>query len=271
MSIDTNVNDWAASKHRARVTGKPINRIEARLKVTGRATYAAEHDVPAVTFGVLVGSPIAAGRIASIDASAAEHAAGVLSVVTHENRGKLHAVTGSMLAGMPDSTRPPLDDANIHFAGQYIALVVAETLEKAQHAATLIRFEFEQTKHAVTPADSTDAYKPKAFNGEPLQLHRGDVQRELEAAPVRLDETYETPPEHPTPMEPHAVIASWSGNKLTVRNATQWCVGDNGVLSKMFKISKKNVHVIALIWAECLARRRSPAGMWCSPHWRPVR
>ena len=117
--------------------GKPLVRSDGRLKVTGGAVYAAEAPVQNAAHGALVGSTIAKGTIASIDASEAEASPGVIIVITPQNMPKLTASRG--MSGDP---RVPLSDMNIHYAGQYVALVVAATPEQARHAATLVKVNY---------------------------------------------------------------------------------------------------------------------------------
>ena len=152
-----------------------------------------------MTHAVLVGSAIASGRFTRIDATAAEQAPGVLLVLTHQNRGPLGQMPIAFeQGGTTAEVRPPLADANIRYAGQYLALVVAEHLEQAQYAASLLRVEYERAPFAVVIEDALGTlYRPNQADGEDLQTTRGDPDGALSAAEVRLDQTYTTPMEHP--------------------------------------------------------------------------
>ena len=227
--------------------GMPISRVDGRLKVTGAAQYAAEVEAPAMAHAVLVGSAIASGRIARIDATATERAPGVLLVLTHENRGPLGQMLNALdQGGTTAEARPPLADANIRYAGQDVALVVAEQLEQAQYAASLLRVEYERAPFAVAIEDAQGTlYRPEQSLGEDLQTSRGNPAGALAAAEVRLDQTYTTPMEHPCAMEPHACVAMWRGDALTIHDSTQWVMGDAAVLQGAFGLPPEKIQVLA--------------------------
>ncbi|MGH9695981.1 MAG: xanthine dehydrogenase family protein molybdopterin-binding subunit, partial [Bryobacteraceae bacterium] len=130
-------------------------------------------------------------------------------------------------------------------AGQYVAMVVAETFEQACYAASLLEIEYAKDRHATAFEDAgATAYKPKEAVGEEIQVSRGDVERALRDAAVLIDVTYVTPTEHPCAMEPHAAIASWANGALTVYNSTQWVMGDAGVLAAAFDLPPEKVSVL---------------------------
>src|SRR5438105_3295711 len=230
--------------------GQPLERIDGRLKITGGATYAAEFHPDRVAHAVLVQSTIPKGRIASIDLSAARKAPGVLTILTHENAPKLQMPKPSESGG-PSSTGRlgemtlPLWEAVIHFAGQNIAVVVAEKLEQAQHAAALVRVRYESEKPIleIPEAESTATF-PEKFLGRPVQYRRGDVDKALtEPNLVFVEQTYTTPVETNNPMEPHATLAQWNGDRLTVEDATQAVMGCRDTLAKVFAVPHENVRV----------------------------
>ncbi len=201
------------------VLGRPLDRVEGRLKVTGAARYAADHPVPGLVHAVLVTSTIAKGRIAAIDARGAEAAAGVLAVITHDNADRLPGRP----RGEPGEDRALtlLQDAVVRYAGQPIAVVVAETFEQACHAAGLVRARYLGARHDVSwpPAGARGA-RPR-HEDEP-DTARGDVACALGTSEVRIERVYRTPLEAHTPMEPHATIALWEGpRKLTLYDASQ--------------------------------------------------
>jgi len=219
-----------------KVIGKPTNRIDGPLKTTGLAPYAYErHDVAAnQAYGYVVGSAIAKGRISSMNLDAATAAAGVLAIVTADNAGKLAKGdfnTAKLLGG------PAID----HYH-QAIALVVAETFEQARAAAALVRVEYARGKGAFELAAALDgAVKPPAVFGTEPDSGVGDFAGAFAAAPVQLDARYTTPDHSHAMMEPHASIAAWQGDKLTLWTSNQmiaWSVGD---MAKTLGIPKENI------------------------------
>jgi xanthine dehydrogenase YagR molybdenum-binding subunit len=223
-----------------------LNRIDGRLKVTGAAQYAAEFPFPATAHGVLVGSTISSGYIRTIDSSAASQLPGVLLVLTHENRGALGKMPTTFAeGGLPPEIRPPLEDNRIFYAGQYVALVVAETLEHARRAAALLHIVYYAQPSSVSIDDKTAAtFWPEQANGDPLTVSRGDFAAAHTASAVRLAETYITPNEHPCALEPHASVAFWEDDSLTVHNASQWVGGDLAVLTAAFRLPPEKVRII---------------------------
>jgi xanthine dehydrogenase YagR molybdenum-binding subunit len=191
-----------------KIVGQPVDRIDGRLKTTGRAPYAYErHDVaPNAAYGYIVGAAIAKGRILSIDATAALALPGVLAVVTAENAGKLGkgSTNAAPLLGGPEV-------AHYH---QAIGLVVAESFEQARSAAALVKVVYDRAEGSFDLASLRDsAVTPKS--GRPTSA-TGDFDAAFAAAPIRLDETYATPDHSHAMMEPHASTAVWNGDRLTV-------------------------------------------------------
>jgi len=211
------------------VVGQPIDRRDGRLKVTGRARYAAEFDIDNLAHAVLVQSTIASGEIAGFDLAAAQAVHGVLAILTPENAPRLpEQPSGQSGTSGPLVATPLLQDRLVYYNGQHIAVVVADTLERAQQAAALVRVEYREAEAQIRMEDSLGAaYPPKRFrNGaRPPDSRRGDPEAALAMAPMRIDATYTTPVEHHNPMEPHATIALWEGegenHRLTVYSATQ--------------------------------------------------
>jgi xanthine dehydrogenase YagR molybdenum-binding subunit len=234
--------------------GAGLSRVEGRWKVTGTARYSAETPALNLAHAVLVGSTIPAGQIVGIETSAAESAPGVMHVLTHLNRAPLGplpmGLKDLMTGGTVAESRPPLADTRIRYYGQYVAMVVADTLEQARHAASLIRVDYAPAPFAVAMEDaSASAYRPQKTmlgkNEEELQVRRGDPETALGSADVRLDVTYRTPNEHPCAMELHATVAWWSGDTLTVHDSSQWVMGDRAVLASAFGLPPEKVRVLA--------------------------
>ena len=231
-----------------RATGAPLNRIDGVQKVTGAATYAYEYPVEGVTYVFPVQSTIAKGRVSSIDASAARALPGVLAVLSHENAPRL---------------APPRDDQDlavfqsdaVAYRGQFVAAVVAETLETARQAASMVAVRYEEQPHdVVLRADRGDLFTPeyvpqKPFGFYPADSAHGDVEAALAAAPVSLDHTYTTPAEHHNPMEPHTTLAIWSddgnGESVTVYDTCQGVSWRRDDIAIAFGLSSERVRVIA--------------------------
>ena len=224
-----------------KVVGRPTERVDGPLKTTGTAPYAYErHDTaPDAVYGYVVGAGIAKGRIASMDLQAARASPGVLAIVTARNAGKLGKGdfnTAKLLGG------PAID----HYH-QAVALVVATTFEQARAAAQLVRITYQRTPgkfdlEAVKAG--APLAKPTPFAGPP-ESRVGDFAGAFAAAPVQFDATYTTPDQTHAMMEPHASIAEWKGNKLTVWTSNQmiaWSVGD---MAKTLGIPKANVRLVS--------------------------
>jgi xanthine dehydrogenase YagR molybdenum-binding subunit len=223
-----------------KVIGKPTNRIDGPFKTTGTARYAYEwHDVvPRVAYGYVVGSAIAKGRIAWISESNARAAPGVLAIVTAQNAGPLGKSefnAAKLLAG-----------PEIQHYHQAIALVVAETFEQARAAADQLRVNYVEAPGAfdLTAAKSA-AVKPERIGGAPPDTAVGDFAGAFAAAPVQLDAVYRTPDQAHAMMEPHASIALWKGDKLTLWTSNQML--DRGVsdISDTLRIPKENIRLIS--------------------------
>ncbi len=227
--------------------GTEVNRIDGRKKVTGTAQYAAEVMLGNMTYAVLTGSSAPSGTIESIDTTQAKKAPGVLLVLTHESDVKFGKLPTDMMAGgTVAENRAPLANDKILHAGQYVAMAVAETFEQAQYAASLVRASYTSAPFTVDLEQAgATRFSPKEFMGEPLTFERGNVKDGLASADVRIEETYTTPVEHPCPLEPHAAVASWTGDVLTVYNSSQWVDGDRAVLMGAFGLPAEKVKVIS--------------------------
>lgn len=222
-----------------KVVGQPFTRIDGPYKTTGTATYAYEHHdaAPNPAYGYVVGSAIAKGRIKSMDLSEARAAPGVLAIVTAENAGKLGKGERNVatLLGGPE----------IEHYHQAIAVVVAETFEQARAAAQLVRVDYAEAKGAFDLAASTPSAKPAAGISGPAESAVGDFATAFAAAPVRLDATYTTPDEAHAMMEPHASIAAWEDDRLTLWTSNQMIAWNVADLAKTLGIAKDKVRVIS--------------------------
>lgn len=226
---------------RGKVVGVAHDRIDGPLKVSGRATYAYEHhaEVPNAAYGYMVVSGIAKGRITSIDTRDAEAAAGVLLVVTHLNAPKQGPKKGDFA--------PQLVSPEISYYHQPVAFVVAETLEQARDAAQLVRVAYasEPGKFDLH-AEKANAHAPTKTQamGSP-DSGAGNFDAGYAAAPVKVDVTYTTPDQSHMMMEPHATIARWDDDKLTVWTSNQmvnWAVRD---LAGTLQVAPENIRVVS--------------------------
>lgn len=237
------------------VIGRPIDRVDGRLKVTGAARYTAEAPVSGVAHAVIVQSTIARGRVRRIEAAAAERAPGVLTVLTPVNMPRLRNVESDFAGGgapgggtVLGEDRLPLSDDRVHYAGQHLAVVVAETLEEARHAASLVTVAYD-AERPVLGLDDPEAVVETSGQvfGDDLQIRRGDPDAAFaraKAAGVVVEATYTTPSEHHNPMEPSATVAVWEGESLTVYDSTQWVVGTRNALAQAFGLPPERVRVI---------------------------
>ncbi len=230
--------------------GEPLDRVDGPLKVTGRATYAYEQQVPGAVVAVLVVSPIAKGRITSIDTANAARQPGVLHVMTHENAPKLPA---------PEEKRdqPPgpgeawqaLQSDRIYYAYQPVAVVIAHSSVEAQAAAKLVEVRYAiETPENDLDSRLSEAYTPKKAGGggDPASSARGDFDTALQSAPSKIDQVYRTPFQFHNPMEPHATVAQWTApDALTVYDATQGVFGTAGRIAKALALKPENVRVIS--------------------------
>ncbi|MEJ2790558.1 MULTISPECIES: xanthine dehydrogenase family protein molybdopterin-binding subunit [unclassified Pseudoxanthomonas] len=222
----------------ARYLGKETTRVDGMAKVTGKAKYAAEFQIPHLTYGFIVLSTIAKGRITQIDTRAAEASAGVIKVFTHLNAGKL----GKPPAADASPTWAwPLQSDQVFFNGQPIALVVAETYEQARHAARLVQVSYQAQPHETNVATLLDRAKPAPREAPP----RGNPQAAMQAASVKVQSEYRIPIEHHNPMEPHAAIAFWEGDQLTIFDKTQNVYGVQQHLSQGLGVPAGNIRVVS--------------------------
>jgi xanthine dehydrogenase YagR molybdenum-binding subunit len=222
--------------------GQPLTRRDGVLKVTGAARYAADHHLPGMLYAVLAVSSIARGRVVSLDVAAAKAHAGVVEVMTPANK--------PALAQDPDEKTNPfmfrldlLQSDQVRYANQPIAVVIAETLEAATEGAVLL-----SPRYHIDPAriglDGAESFVPAGVGiGTPPDVHRGDVAAGLAAASRQIEATYETAPQYHNAMEPHAIVAAWDGDRLSVDTPSQGMVMAQGRLAGLFGISPDNIHI----------------------------
>ncbi len=228
------------------VIGTSSDRVDGHRKVTGGAHYAADYALENLAYGVPVLSTTGKGRIVSIDASAARQAPGFIAIITRENSPKLKAPANDFGSWTKlGEARILFADDEIHYVGQYLALVVGETLEQAIAAAALVSVKTVDQAPATSMDGAMDAaYKPKGDDFGPVEYKRGDVSQQTGVA-FTVEGSYVTPIEHHNPMEPSATIARWDDEKLTLYDATQWVMGARNCMADMFGIPREDVHIIS--------------------------
>jgi xanthine dehydrogenase YagR molybdenum-binding subunit len=230
--------------------GTPTSRIDGRAKVTGAAKYAAEFNVPGLIHGSVVTSTIANGRIRHIDASAALRVAGVVQVLTHENRPPMAGSDRCYKDDVAPEGSPfrPLYDDKIRFSHQPIALVLAESWEIARFAASLLRIDYAEEPHVTdlfSVRDKTFALAEDSFSLSPAKP-RGDAAKALAAAEIRHEAEYYSPVEHHNPMEPFAATVVWEGGgALTVHDKTQGVQNVQRYLCGVFEMKPEQIRVVS--------------------------
>ena len=228
--------------------GEGIDRVDGLLKVTGAATYSAEWPIEQLAYGVIVQSTIARGRVAKLDTRDAAAQAGVLAILTADNAPKLPQRGRAGVNPPAGRLLSLLQDREVRYNGEPIALVIAESLEQATYAASLVHATYK----TAVPALDMNAELPSA---EPVTdkilgqfepaTRRGDVDAALAQAEVRLEASYSTPLETHNPMEPHATIAEWHDDRLTLYDSTQFVYGVKRFAAKTFGIPDEHVRVVS--------------------------
>ncbi len=231
--------------------GKPFSRVDAEVKVKGEASFTAEFQVPNVAHAVLLYATIAKGEVSRIDTEHAKQAGGVLEIFTYRNMPKMAAPPlvdlTDLKKGMAASDLPILQDATVHWDGQPIAVVVAETLEQAEHAAALIKVGYKVAAPAVSLTQAkADAFEPSDVMGEPAEIKIGHAEEALRKAGAYVDNVYLTPRYNHNAIEPHATIAYWNEEGgLVVFESSQSVYTIAASLAYIFKLKPEQVRVFA--------------------------
>jgi xanthine dehydrogenase YagR molybdenum-binding subunit len=224
--------------------GEPITRVDGIAKVTGTAKYAAEFEVPNLAYGVLVTSTIPSGRISGMNVAAARRAPGVIEIITTANAPKLPQ--GGKAAVKPPAGRvlSLLQDNLVHYNNQPIAVVIAESLEQALYASTLLEPRYQSDPAKLDFQAGFATAHPGGHGKDPSDVSAGKAEQGMGEADVKIDEIYTTPMETHNPMEPHATIAQWEGEKLTLHDATQYISGVKQTVARTLGIPDDNVRVL---------------------------
>ncbi|WBH17432.1 xanthine dehydrogenase family protein molybdopterin-binding subunit [Sphingomonas radiodurans] len=229
--------------------GRQASRLDGAAKVKGQARFSAEVAMPGLCYATLVHSTVTRGRITRLDTAAAQAAPGVVLVVTHRNMPR---ITSPALISMTDTSAvgnsdlPILQDDKVHYNGQVVAVVVAETQEQADHAAALLEIGYE-----TTPAETRfEAAKPGARIIPSILIDRnhlsvGRAERELANAAHKVDAIYRTPGHNHNAIELHALTVAWAGDELTVHDTTQMIAGEAATLAKVFGVKREQVRVLS--------------------------
>jgi len=227
--------------------GQPISRFDGRLKVTGAARYTADIPLADAAYAAIVHSTIANGRTVSIDTTTAEKAPGVFAVFTHRTMPRMNPTPKPWSHLHPHGqSYLPLQDDQIHYAGQPVALVVAGTLDQAAYAGTLIRVEYDARRPVVFGSQATkEAVDPPQFLW-PVASSVGDADKAVAAAAVKIEQTYTTSDRHHNQMEPHATTAAWDADgTLTLYETTQHIFGTRELLSIVLGIPEEKINVVS--------------------------
>jgi xanthine dehydrogenase YagR molybdenum-binding subunit len=224
-------------ENKKNVTGTAVDRIDGILKVTGKATYSTDHVVKNVAHAIIIKSAVAAGSIIEIDTAEAEKAVGVIKILTHKNAPELNEKGGIRGGAM-------LQSPDILFHGQHIGVVVAETFEQARSAGRLIKVQYSKVE-AKTDFDKLKSAAVPSKEKDKADMRRGNPETTFEQGEIKIDAVYETPVEHHHPMEPHATIAVWEGEHLTLFNSAQIINGAQMAAAATLKIKPENVRIVS--------------------------
>ncbi len=235
----TNVAPAIGLGVRHHYVGLPLDRVDGEPKVTGKAAFCAELDLPGLAYAALVCSTIARGRVVAVDGSAAAAVPGVIALLWHENMPRLVRPEPGMQAGGQGfalSDLPILQDDAVRWNGQPVAVVIADTLEDAARAASLVRVDYDPVARPVLSFadEKPNAVVPDSVLGEPAELAFGDAAAALEHAAALVDHVYRTPRYNHNAIEPHATVASWQDGALTVYDTTQSVFRSKQALAQVF-------------------------------------
>ncbi len=264
--------------HQGGLIGTAVSRLDGPLKVSGGAHFAAEFAMENMVYAALSYSAVPRGRIATLDTTAAEKSPGVVFVMTHRNAPRMKPTPMFMSAakaGGGDNLAVMQDD-EIHWNGQPIAIVLAETQEQADHAQSLIRATYTSAPSTTKFADAKTDAKPAEFQGEPLLTEIGDAESALASAPHKIDVIYRTPRHNHNAIEPHAATLAWRGDDLIVHDCAQAVSHVAWSLAQVFDIDEKHVHITSpfvggAFGAKCLWQHQILAAAASKIIGRPVR
>ena len=230
--------------------GQEVSRVDGPAKVTGSARYSGEITLPDLAYAEIVGAAVASGRITSINTARAERADGVAGILTHRNTPKVNQVplVPSLMGGpAPGETFFPMQDDLVHYAGQPVVIVIADSLERAQHAATLVKVSYAESPSVTTIEQGrADAYIPeKIFGGfVPGRTQRGKAEEGLAAAGLRVDAEFRFAANHHNPIEALTTMAVWDGDQLTLYDSCQGIKAVQLTVAALLGMSPSKVRVL---------------------------
>jgi xanthine dehydrogenase YagR molybdenum-binding subunit len=233
-----------------KLIGQSVSRVDGPAKVTGKADYTADYAFPNMVWAFAVKSTVANGTLTSLDTRAAEKSPGVVKVYTAQNRPKMYPPTSQQSgAGISSEQLAPLDGNKIHYYGQDVAYVIAETYEQARQAGSLVKASYA-AEAPITTMAASKLKAPEQVDGLSPHLEKQasvltSVEKAWNESPVKVDVTYGTGVLHHNPMEPHAVVAQWDGDRLTFYTPTQWMYGSRNFLSHSLAIPDDHIRVIS--------------------------
>lgn len=226
----------------SKVIGVSTPRIDGPLKVSGAAMYASDHHFPGLVYAWPVCATVASGKITNLDIAAAEKMTGVLAIYSRQTIGKLYRVPpANGFSMIVDEKRPPFEDDEIRYYGQYVAVVVAETVEQARAAAEKVKVGYDSQKPIAT---NNLLHSPLTKDKPDEKSKRGDTAAALKAANVKVDAVYTMPVETHNPIELHASVAVYDGHKYTLYETSQAVVNHRDVMAAMLGVPPEQVQVI---------------------------
>ncbi|MDY7523008.1 MULTISPECIES: xanthine dehydrogenase family protein molybdopterin-binding subunit [unclassified Sphingomonas] len=222
------------------IIGRPLDRKDGPLKVTGQATYSAEYQIPNLAYGYLVGTKFGRGKVTKVDADSVRAIPGVIDVVTDFKTFLQNSQQGG------ETSAPTQGVQDVHYFGEIVAIVLAESYEAARDAGIRLKVEYEEAEGRFDfEAHKDETTKPPP-NTIPAHFKQGDVEKAMADAAISVDVTYTTPSQNSSAMEPHASIAVWDEDgALTLYGSYQMPTSDKSQLAKSLGVSDKKVRIIA--------------------------
>ncbi|HTU73834.1 MAG TPA: xanthine dehydrogenase family protein molybdopterin-binding subunit [Trebonia sp.] len=234
----------------SKYVGRDVPRVEGSQKVTGSAGYSGDIALPDLAYAEIVVATVATGQITSIDTTAAERADGVVTVLTHRDMPRISRVplVPSLVGGpAPGETFFPMQDDVIHYAGQPVAIVVADTLERARSAASMVGVHYARTPSVTTIAQGRDrAYQPEMIFGGlmPARVTRGDADAGLAAADARVEARFSFAANHHNALEPLTTTAAWDGDELILHDSCQGIKAVQLTVAALLGLSPSKIRVL---------------------------
>ncbi|MGF1487804.1 MAG: xanthine dehydrogenase family protein molybdopterin-binding subunit [Prochloraceae cyanobacterium] len=233
-----------------RVIGTSVSRKDGKVKVTGKATYGAEHQIPNLVHGYLITATIANGRIKNIDTRAAAAIPGVIKIFTPKNAPKIFKPSNNFVNSKVYETRLPLSDDRVYYAGQIVGLAIADSFERAREAANLVKIEYDIQPPQIDP-QKANYQKARSLFGEDLdrkagEFEKGDFSPAKFNAAATVETTYTTETELHSPMEPHALVVRWENkDSVTIYEPTQWVKGSQNTYAEILGLPTEKVRIVS--------------------------